>query len=305
MKQVLLFLLGGGFILMLTSQSIWANEKEKTESMDASVTVIHDLAYTRDNDKRRMLDLYLPKNGKSPLPVILLIHGGGWCAGNKESFGDLAQKWASHGYAVASMNYRFSDKAIFPAQVIDAKAAVRWLRAHTDTYGLDSKRIAVGGHSAGGHLAAFLAVTNGIKKFDKGENLRFSSNVQACIWLSGVGDFVTRVLMPGGYESEAAADSGESKLIGGAVLENRDKALAASPIHFVSTKSAPFIFFHGDKDECVHVSQAIEMYVALERAGVYGELHLIKGATHGNNEFWSALDMDSLITPFLNKVWDK
>ena len=265
-------------------------------------TMISNLYYAKEHDAEHTLDLFLPENATgAPLPVIVLIHGGGWSGGDKEGFAGTAKDLAKRGYAVASINYRLKNN-LFPAPVVDCKAAVRWLRAQAGQYKLDPKRFVVCGHSAGGHLAAFLAVTNGVREFDQGEHLDSSSDVSAAIWFAGVGDFVTRVLTPG-FESEAAADSGESRLIGGPVLQNKDKALAASPIHYVSKDSAPIILFHGDTDELVPVSQAIEMYVALDRRGVQTELHILKGADHGGNGQYQSSATYQRIDAFLNRVF--
>ena len=223
------------------------------------IRTIKNVPYVPGANAGRQLDLYLPELSADTPPLVILIHGGGWNAGDKGDFGGACREFVKRGYAAASLNYRFSSEAIFPAPALDCKAAVRWLRANAGTYHFDPARIVVGGHSAGGHLAAFLGATNGLKAFDVGGNLSQSSAVEAVIWLAGVCDLVTRVEMPG-YEGEQAPGSGESLLIGGAVLENRAKALKASPISYVNRKSAPFIFFHGDSDTVVPFAQAAEMY---------------------------------------------
>ncbi len=265
------------------------------------IKILKDIPYAGDRDPRHLLDLYLPEiplPGK--LPLVILVHGGGWNAGEKEAFEGPAAEFVRHGYASASLNYRLSRQAKFPAQVEDCKAAVRWLRAHADTYGLDPQKFVIGGHSAGGHLAAFLGVTNGEKRFERGKNLKVDSSVQAVLWFAGVGNFVARVQTPG-YESEGAPGSGQSMLIGGAVLKNREKAMKASPIRYVGEGDAPIIFFHGDRDELVPIAQAKEMDEALKAKGVETELHIMPGANHGGPGFFSPLAMHQ-IDKFLSRV---
>ena len=271
-----------------------------TAPPDSGIKVLQDVPYVQSGGASQQLDLYLPATPSGRRPLIILIHGGGWNAGDKRDFGGQCREFVRRGYAAASLNYRLSREAIWPAQIEDCKAAVRWLRAHADADGLDPRRFVAGGHSAGGHLAAVLGVTGDVKKFDVGENLRESSRVQAVLWFAGVADFLTRVQTPG-YESEQAPGSGQSLLIGGAVLQNPDKAREASPITYVSRRSAPFILFHGDSDKTVPYAQAVEMDAALRRDGVYCELRPLKGADHGGPGYFTPAMFDQ-IDAFLARV---
>lgn len=126
----------------------------------------------------QMLDLYLPKEGRN-LPLIIYVHGGAFCMGDKRQWIKYQLAYLDQGYAVAAINYRLSTEAIFPGQIEDCKAAVRWLRAHAATYRLDPNHFVAWGASAGGHLAAMLGTTGNIRDFDVGENLTFSSQVEA------------------------------------------------------------------------------------------------------------------------------
>ena len=271
------------------------------ESLDNGVRVIKDIPYAGVADPNRTLNLYLPQTPSAArLPLVVLIHGGGWSGGDKNDFRGVAEEFVQRGYAAASLNYRLSRQAIFPAQIIDCKAALRWLRAHTAEYGLDPGRVVVGGHSAGGHLAALVGTTGGVARFDIGPNLDRKSSVQAVLWFAGVGDLVSRTLIPG-YEGEQDAHSGESGLIGGPVLQTLRVAYAASPITYVSAGTPPFALFHGDSDRVVPVAQAVEMDSALLRAGVPVELHVIKGADHGGPGYFTPLMFDQ-IDVFLDKT---
>ena len=268
--------------------------------VESGIRIVKDLPYAANAEPRQTLDLYLPERPAGRLPVVILIHGGGWNAGDKESFGGVAREFVRRGYAAASLNYRYSRQATFPAQVVDGKSAIRWLRAHAGAYHLDPDRFAAGGHSAGGHLAAFLGVSNGDGALDRGEDLGETSDVQAVLWFAGVGDLLARVKTPG-YESEAAPGSGQSLLIGGAVLENPEKAAAASPVLRVSAASAPFFLAHGDADRLVPVAQAVAMDRALRDRGVLSELHVLPGVDHGGPAYF-APDMMDQIDAFLDRA---
>ena len=131
-----------------------------------------DLAYVVNGHERQKLDLFVPEKADGPLPLIIWIHGGGWQNGSKEGCPPLRNGYTGRGYAVASINYRLSGHAIFPAQIEDCKAAIRWLRAHAKEYSLDPQRFGVWGSSAGGHLVALLGTSGDVKEFDVGREPR-------------------------------------------------------------------------------------------------------------------------------------
>ena len=152
--------------------------------------VLANLEYVPGGHERQRLDLYVPAEADAPLPVIVWIHGGAWLGGSKE-MGVPALPFVGKGYAVASINYRLSQHAVFPAQIEDCKAAIRWLRANARTYNLNAGRIGVWGASAGGHLVALLGTSGGVEDFDgKGGNADRSSRVQAVVDFFGPTDFL-------------------------------------------------------------------------------------------------------------------
>jgi acetyl esterase/lipase len=240
-----------------------------------------DLEYARAGEKSLRLDLYLPEKSQNPLPLIIWIHGGAWIGGDKADC--PARRMLQRGYAATSINYRLSNEAIFPAQIEDCKAAVRWLRAHAGQYGLDAEHFGVWGSSAGGHLVALLGTTGDVKEFDKGENLDFSSRVQAVCDYFGPTDFLQMQArsLPGSPMQHDTPSSPESRLIGGPILENKDKAARANPITYVTPAAAPFLIVHGDHDPLVPYNQSELLYEALKKAGVSVRLHIIEGAAHG------------------------
>ena len=250
----------------------------------AGVKTQRDLVYVEGGHERNKLDLYLPEKADGPLPLIIWVHGGGWQNGSKDGCPPLRAGYLDRGYAVASINYRLSGHAVFPAQIEDCKAAIRWLRAHAADYGLDPKRFGVWGSSAGGHLVALIGTSGDVKEFDVGANLDQSSRVQAVCDYYGPTDFTVFVTTPG-YASHATDASPEAKLIGGAVMENKDKAARVNPITYVSKDDPPFLIVHGDKDPTVPINQSQLLFEALKKSEVSAHFHTINGAGHGGPGF--------------------
>ncbi len=259
-----------------------------------------NLAYVAGGHERQKLDLYLPeKKGAAPLPVIIWVHGGGWQNGSKDGCPPLRAGYLARGYAVASLGYRLSSHAVFPAQIEDCKAALRWLRAHAAEYGLDPQRFGVWGSSAGGHLVALLGTSGEVKEFEVGAHLDQTSRVQAVCDFYGPTDFRVFVTTPG-YESHATDTSPEAKLLGGAVLPNPAKAARVNPITYVTPDDPAFLIVHGDKDATVPINQSQLLFDALKKSGVSAHIHTIRGAGHGGPGF-SGKDLDALVRTFFDE----
>ncbi len=185
--------------------------------LPAGIRKIENLAYADNPHPRQYLDLYLPEQIDAPVPVILWVHGGGWITGDKA--GGPALQLAARGFAVASMNYRFSHDAIFPAQLHDCKAAVRFLRAHASQYGMNPQHIGAWGASAGGHLVSMLGLTTNHEPFEGTlGNPNQSSSVQAVVDWFGPTDFIT-----------LGSRDTRTQFLGGDALEFPEKGNAASP----------------------------------------------------------------------------
>jgi len=241
--------------------------------------VFNNVEYVTGGHERQKLDIYLSaQRSESPLPLIIWVHGGAWQGGSKENC--PARRFAQRGYAVASINYRLSQHAIFPAQIEDCKAAVRYLRANAGKYGFDPNQFGVWGASAGGHLVALLGTTGDVKEFDKGENLNVSSRVQAVCDYFGPTDFTVISRFPSTMDHNAP-DSPEAKLIGGPIQENKDKCKRANPITYVTKDDPPFLIVHGDKDPLVPHNQSEILLEALKKAKVEAKLHIVEGGGHG------------------------
>lgn len=245
---------------------------------------LHDLAYVKDGDASQKLDLYLP--AKPTGPLLVWIHGGGWRGGSKASPPGLPL--LGKGYAVASVEYRFSQVALFPAQIEDCKAAIRWLRAHSTEYGYDPQRICAWGASAGGHLVALLGVTGQVKDFDVGENLDQSSAVQCVIDWFGPADFPAYDPdLPTPMVKREKPDSVLAQLFGGPVSQKLELAKRASPVTWVTKSAAPMLIMQGTKDPLVPLDQSQRLYDKLKAAGADATLEVIDGAGHGGPEFTS------------------
>lgn len=243
------------------------------------VRVERDRAYVPQGHPRQKLDLYLPP-GPGPFPVVIWIHGGAWTTGDKA--GGPALNLLAEGYAVASINYRLSQDAPFPAAVQDCRTAVRWLRKQATLYRLDPRRFAVWGSSAGGHLAAMVGVTGNNERFDTDLWAEESSAVQAVVDFFGPTDFLQMDAhrLPHGMVHESA-DSPESAFIGGPIRQYPERVRQANPITYVDPKDPPFLVVHGDRDPLVPHHQSVLLVEALRAAGVPVRFHTVKGGGHG------------------------
>ena len=264
--------------------------------MPAGVKALRDVPYVENGHERQRLDLYVPEKSEGELPLIIWVHGGGWQAGSKDACPAINQ--ATRGYAVASIGYRLSSHAVFPAQIEDCKAAIRWLRAHAKEHHLDAGRFGVWGSSAGGHLVALIGTSGEVKEFNTGANLDQSDRVQAVCDYFGPTDFVKFVSTPN-YDSHATAMSPEAKLIGGAVMENKDRAARVNPITYVTKDDPPFLIVHGDKDPTVPINQSESLFEALKKTGVSAHFHTIHGAGHGGPGF-AGKDIEEMVNAFFD-----
>jgi acetyl esterase/lipase len=243
------------------------------------VKVYNDLIYAQAGEYGLCLDLYVPDDVSGPCPLVVWVHGGAFRMGDKAN--PIALPLVGRGYAVASINYRLSQEAIFPAQIHDCKAAVRWLRAHAGAYNLDGEHVGAWGDSAGGHLVTMLGTTGDVVELegDLG-NLDHSSRVQAvCDWY-GPSDFLRMNDVPGTMDHDAP-DSPESQLIGAPIQGNPDLVARANPITYVTPDAPPFLIMHGDQDLTVLPNQSEFLYRALVADGVESELVILPGLGHG------------------------
>lgn len=257
-----------------------------------------DVVYAERESGPLELDLYLPADD-GPHPLVVWIHGGAWMEGDRTWMDELARGLPDRGYALASVSYRLTDVATFPAQIEDCRAAVRWLRAHADEYDLDPDRVSAWGPSAGGHLVALLG-TAPDATFDSVErtvNPDASHAVDAVIDFYGPSDLRAMAEDPSDIDHGASA-SPEGRLIGGAVRDNPEEAAAASPVTYVDGSEPPFLVAHGSADRVVPPEQSERLVSALREADDEVTYHVVPGAGHVELEDEAVAD---LVTWFLER----
>jgi acetyl esterase/lipase len=247
-----------------------------------TVEVRLDQPYAAGGNPFQMVDIYLPKVRKNdrPLPVLAMIHGGGWGGGTRQFFTARACDYASTGdYAVVCIGYRLTREATFPAQIHDCKAAIRWIRGHAQELNLDPDRIGLFGGSAGAHLALLVATSGHVTTLDGdlGDFKNLSSRVACVVNICGPAD-LTRPICSG--RMAETLDGIVAKLLGGPLAEKADVAKAASPVAYVSKETPPILTLHGTKDSLVDFQQSERLDAALKEAGVSSLLIPMVGVDH-------------------------
>lgn len=251
----------------------------------AEVVVEEGITYATVGDTELKLDLARPQ-GEGPFPAIVFIHGGGWSKGNRQVYRGPIQIVAKRGYVAAAISYRLMqyDEAkketttatpIFPAQIHDAKAAIRWVRANAKKYHVDPDRIGVTGGSAGGHLSLLVGLTDPASGLEgEGGNPEQSSRVQAVVNVYGPTD------MAACYEKSSVAWIFRL-FLGGTPAEAGQRYKAASPITYVSKDDPPVLTLHGDQDTLVPVEQAKMLDEKMKAVGASHTLMVFEGQGHG------------------------
>lgn len=258
-----------------------------SRDVPAQVKVLRNLTYITRGSRALQLDLYLPSKGEGAvdsvqLPAVLLVHGGGWASGTRDNQAPLAIRLAQRGYAAATVSYRLSGEAPYPAAIHDVKAAVRWVRANAARHAIDPERIAIAGASAGGQIASLTGVTNGIGKFDPQAEAQpgVSSAVQAIINIDGLSDFTT----PAARQHEddpRKKPSAAGAWFGGTYAEKSALWHEASPTNYVS-KHTPPILFIGSGEARFAVGRE-EMIAKMTPLGVPSRVVMLPDTPHS---FW-------------------
>jgi acetyl esterase/lipase len=263
------------------------------------VPTAKDLAYAEINGNKLLLDIYMPAPANNPY-LIVWIHGGAWRSGSKENppLGLLAS-----GYAIASVNYRLTGEAPFPALIHDIKAAVRFLRGNAKQYGYRSDKIAIWGSSAGGHLAALVGTTNGDTQLE-GELGNFrneSSSVQLVIDYYGPTNFTTILAQstPHGISVRVPA---LTQLLGRPVEQVPALAKQASPVFQVDASDPPMLIVHGDQDNQVPVNQSLELMAAYKKFNLPVQIEFVPGAGHTDNIYYQK-DIERITQGFLQRYF--
>ncbi len=233
-----------------------------------------DVTFAKYGDRTLQLDIFRPKKTSKRLPAIVCIHGGGWRKGSKINHRKVAQALAAKGYVTASIDYRLSGEAIFPAHIHDCKAAVRFLRANADQYGIDADHIGAIGHSAGGHLAALLATSNDVAELEgDGGNEGVSSTIQAVVPMGGQTDFMSER----NREKSASTDIWQ-QFLGGSQAEVPETYSLASPLTHLDQNDPPVWLITGENDD--PSTRAESFRKKMDELGIPNGLTVIKDAPH-------------------------
>jgi acetyl esterase/lipase len=279
------------WLLMAMSFPVWAAEKAPQNSgpgqmvpvqlaeVPKDIQLDRDIVFATMGGHELKLDIAYPKAGKGKIPAVIYIHGGGWSMGDKDP--NQALIYAKNGFAGIAIQYRLSGVALFPAAVHDCKAAIRWVRANAEKYGIDPDRIGIMGESAGGHLVALLG-TSGGDKFLEGDGPygEYSSRVQAVVDNFGPIDLMNLKETPS--PMDPTATSGPiTAWLGKPAKDVPELAKKANPITYLDAGDPPVLMMHGDKDSLVPFQQSELFYAALTKAGVKSKLVQVKNAGHG------------------------
>lgn len=259
----------------------------------AAPKVVRDVKFATAGETPLLLDLYLPDAPGAPRGVIVWVHGGAWRAGSRASV-DLAAMTA-RGWAVASVDYRLSPVAKFPAQIHDIKAAVRYLRAHAAKLGVPASPIVVAGSSAGGHLAALVGVSNGHEELEGkvGAELAASSDVQGIVSLYGASN-LTSILAQSTPHGLSVRVPALDLLLGGQPDKAPEIARLASPVFHVDASDPPLYMLHGDQDNQMPINQSHELEAAYVQQRLKVRFDVVHGSGHGGPAFTTDARLDAI-----------
>jgi len=252
-----------------------------------------NIDYVGDGIEAHRLDIHLPETGEGPFPVVIVIYGSAWFSDDLKdtAFNTLGPSLLQSGFAVVAINHRASTDAIFPAQIHDVRAAVRFIRANAASYGIDTSFVGVTGYSSGGHLASFLGTAGNTMQQtvnsvtvdlegSLGEYPSASIRVDAVVDWFGPTDF--QIMDSCGSEMiHSAENSPESSLVGGPIQEMDEMCALANPVTYVDANDPPFLIIHGDADPLVPSCNSEELYDTLKGSGVPAEFILVPGGGHG------------------------
>jgi len=244
---------------------------------------LRDIVYAEVGERKLLLDLYLPSSNINPY-LIVWIHGGAWHSGSKDS---PPQSFVESGYALASVDYRLSVDAKFPAQIHDIKAAIRYLRANASKYGYRSDKIIIAGSSAGGHLAVLAGVTNNDHELEGnlGQYTKTSSSVQAILDYYGPSNFTT-ILKQSTPHGVSVRGPAMALLLGKTVDNAPEMAKKASPVLQIDANDPPLLIFHGDQDIQVPINQSHELVGTYKNHNLKVQMEVVYGAGHSDKPYF-------------------
>jgi len=279
--------------VLLASLSILAAGRAAAQS---GVKKIADIEYARSGADSLRLDLYEPEN-RSGGPVLVWLHGGGWENSSKAAIPARVLGLVGRGYTIASVDFLPASAARFPGQVLEIKAAVRFLRAQARTYGYDAARIGILGASSGAHLAALVGTSNGEPELEGtlGEYLDQSSAVQAIVSYFGASNLTT-ILDQSTPFGVGVRQPALIRLLGALPSEVEPLAKLASPVFHVDSTDPPLLLLHGDQDRQMPINQSHELEGAYERQGLDVDFIVVHDAGHGGDEFYAPAHFQRLVS---------
>lgn len=263
---------------LLTSTLIFAVSQARADTM-------HDIVFASIDGQELKLDLYLPD--ASGAALVVYVHGGAWRAADKSAGKAFAERLVSEGFAVASLDFRQTTQAPFPANVHDIKAGIRFLRAQAGNYGYDATRIAIAGESSGAHLALVAGLSAGMAELEGsvGTEPGTSSTVQAILAYFPATDLGT-ILAQSTPFGLSLREPTLQLLLGGTPEEKPELARLASPVHLVKADSPPLYLLHGDRDPQMPINQSLQLWGVYKEAGLDVSFAPVHGAAHGGAQFF-------------------
>ena len=248
----------------------------RAQAQKLAVERVPDLTYGKVGDSELKLDLAIPKEGDGPFPVVICIHGGAWRGGQRQDLAQTLDVLAGRGYVAATISYRLAPAAKFPAQIEDAKAAVRWLRTNAKKYKIDPDRIGAVGFSAGAHLACLLGVTDKSDGLEgNGGDAEQSSRVQAVVSFFGPTDMNNKDW------SEEVETGILIPFLGASYADKPELYRKTSSINYVKKGAPPFLFFHGTQDTLVGIRHSRSLAAKLKEVGTSAKVVEMEGEAHG------------------------
>jgi len=278
------------------------NSQMLSAQIEVSVMEYKDINYANVDGIDLALDIYMSSNIENP-PLVVFVHGGAWQFGTKNS--EIPLQFVDYGFALASVDFRQSTQAQFPAQIHDIKAAVRFLRANSSDYGYDAGAIAIAGNSSGGHLATLVGVSNGHADLagNLGNHLDTSPDIQAILSYFGAHDFTTILGQSTPFGRGVRVPALEL-LLGGQPEENPELAQLASPVFHVEATDPPLLLLHGDQDTQMPIDQSYQMEATYKELGLDVYFDVVQGAGHGGQDFYAPDHLERAIA-FLRRTIGK
>jgi acetyl esterase/lipase len=275
----------------------------------AGVVAHRDIVFSTTPEQKLYLDVYLPEDrGEQLLPVVLFLFGGGWEMGNRHQFIRYGlEDYPLEGFAVVTVDYRYLQEAIFPAQFQDVVSAIHWIRDSAKEYGFDVSRVGVIGPSAGGHLSALAGTVNRAGEFAGNEDVSRPSNVQAVVDYYGPTDFLqVDAHLALGEKLWSDPDSTVSRLLGAPIKTVPESVQMANPIAYIDGSEPPFLILHGEEDDVVPLQQSKILHQALVAAGVESEFVVVKGGAHGyGGDFFTEMPAQKVLAFFQRHLQGK